>query len=907
MATTQGMTPKTRFPKIEDGEEGAIDFRNHHFAEYNTYRIRQMQRIVRAIFYDLGRQWIELDTQLSAGEGGRGYHFREQQGSAGVDMPRPVTNHVAPAIDVEFATLAKRQWQPKIPTFSRDPRMEAAAKVANEVLSDRLKKLGWDDLRDRHIRNMITMGTSILKSYWDESFYETSWVSEQEAAVCNQCHRMFASKEVPAGLPEHWAEGKDYADFEETPDTVELGNCPNCGSTDIGPLELDEETSHQTDMFGRPLGRNVPKGNTAIEVLTPFEYYPQNCGIFHTSQSVKMHGVSKIRSLDWVEEHYPEYADQIEPEDPVELLRDHPILGEWDYMGRYDVGLDAGVLDQHVRVYEMYQEPTYRFPKGRAIVIIGKTQNLVVENGDLIKEVTGADGKTACVPKVCFASAVWKPREGEFWGKSLVDDLISPQNRINGIDAQVIEARERMGSPNLIVPEDADLQGPESRSGYGSAKLFTYNLSALNPSAKPEVFGSILMPSGVYQERQGVLQDMTKIIGPADIEIGEAPRNVTTTSGLQILGEQAERRRGTREREITSSIQKVWEHQLQLLWVLRVDTDYYEAETPDGSWELKQYTRDHIKGQTKVIVEKQAYIDRSIVMREAAREAMVDGLYVLDSPLAKKKLLELRGLPTDVNEDTSLQIDHAKRIWADFVDEAKIPVVDQSIDNPSIRFQVLGTMLLQDEGKTISDHCLWPAILLKIAGWEEDLMMMDQQDAMVRQTYGGEPPPEVANEQYAKLKIAHQQALVGYQQQMQTLEMMKNAGAPIPQGPPPMPPQEPPAPVFIPRQLETRIYMVWQSMIKQHGGLNAEITDAAVKRMQNPMEFAAEVDNFLKFRAVVEAYRLLGQPSVAPGSTPGQPGAMPPPPSPGAGGPQQPPAPPSPAQPPGGNPMEQGR
>lgn len=898
------MPATKRFPKVDEGIEPLIQFRDNHFSDYNVYRDRHMARIVTAIYYDLGNQWIERDTNIV--EGGRGYAFREQQQTGEVELPRPVTNHCAPAVDVEFATLAKRQWTPKIPTFSRDPRMEAAAKVANEILSDRLKKLGWDDVRDRFIRNVIVHGTGIMKSYWDESYYETTWVSSEEPKVCTQCNAMFASDSVPEGFAEKYAENpatklEDFEGGEE----LQMGNCPCCGGA-LGELDLDEETSKSgKDIFGRALGKMTPRGNTAIELITPFEYFPQNAGIFYNTSNVRMHGICKVRSLDWVEEHYPEYADQIDPEDPVELMAEHPILGEWDLMGRFDTGYDSGLLDNHTRVFELIHEPTYRFPKGRYVVIVGKRQSVVVKNGDLIREVTDQDG-TASVPVVCVASAVWKQREGEFWGKSLVDDLVSPQNRVNGIDAQVIEARERMGSPNLMMPEDADLQGPESRAGYGAAKLFRYQLSALNPNAKPEVFGSVLMPSGVYQERQAVLQDMTKIIGPADIEIGEAPRNVTTTSGLQILGEQAERRRGTREREITSAIQKVWEHQLAMLWTLRVDTDYYEAETPDGTWEMKQYSRQHIKGQTKVQVEKQAYIDRSIIMREAAREAMVDGLYVIDSPLAKKRLLELRGLPTDVNEDTTLQIDHAKRVWADFVDEGKVPVIDVSIDNPSIRFQVLGTMLLQDEGKRVAEDALWPQILPLIAGWEEDLMQLDQLDAKTRAQYGGEPPKEEAEAAYAKLVSAHQQAQEAQaQMQKQQEQMALTTGQP----PQPAMPMEPPLPpVFIPRQFEIRIFMVWQQLIEKHGGIAQALEEKAKKAMLPVEKIMIKVDKFLKFRAVVEAYRLLGTPGPAPGSTPGPPGA----PeqgggAPAPGGPTEPQAPPSPAQPPGGNPMEQGR
>jgi hypothetical protein len=455
------------------------------------------------------------------------------------------------------------------------------------------------------------------------------------------------------------------------------------------------------------------------------------------------------------------------------------------------------------------------------------------------------------------------------------------------MDAQTIEARERMGSPNLLIPEDADLEGPEFNAAYGLGKLFRYRVSPINPDAKPEVFGSILMPQGVYNERQACIDDMTAIVGPADIEVGEAPRNVTTTSGLQILGEQAERKRATRERGIVTSLESIWEHQLKLLWVNRVDPDTYEQASPDGSWELKQYDREAIAGQTKVKVEKQAYVDQSVIMREATREALTDQLYDATSPLAKKRILENMGLPTDINEDSSLQIDKAKQQWVDFVDDQVIPVIDPSIDNHQIRFQTLGTMILQDEGKQMAAEAGWDQILPLIAGWEDTLSRLEAVDARTREFYGGEPPPQEAAEMYAE-------ALSNYEEQKKQFDTMvatvlEDAG-PDGQNPDaaaamPPPPQEPPAPVFLPKQIEIKIFGVWQQMIDvrtaeqppEMQGLQAVIIGKANQTMQDPGEVQQKVEQFMRFRAVVDGYRLMAQkaqmaamaPQVAPGSSPG--------------------------------------
>jgi len=889
-----------RFPKLDATPEEIQDFQDRYFSKLNTYRVRHMERINKSLYYILGRQWVERDDEIMP-EGARGFAIRDMAPDDQVELPRPVTNLIAPSVDTEFATLSKRQWVPKIPTYSRDPRMEAAAKVADDVLNDRLKKLGWEDVRDRFILNLIHMGTATLHSFWEESYFETSWVSVPNPVRCPACSTTYASPDVPQTMATMI--GATIQDVPKDDPLLPLPACLNCGSP-LQPTDLSEPESHLLDALGRPLGQSLPKGGTALELITPFEYYPENSGVGHTPESVRQHGIAKVRSLDWIEEHHPELIDQVEPESQEELIRDHPLLGEWDIAGRLDAALDTGVYDQHAMVYDLFAHPSYRFPLGRAIRIIGSTQRLVARNEPLVRKVQDPEsGEEAAVPISCVASAVWKPREGEFWGKTLADDLISPQNRINGIDAQTIEARERMGSPNLLTPEDASLEGPEFRSGFGLGKIFKYAVSAVNPQAKPEVFGAITMPSGTAIERQNCVDMMTRIIGPADIEIGEAPRNITTTSGLQILGEQAERRRATRERGITSAFKKIWEHQLQLLWTLRVDTDTYEAKLPDGSWEIKQYSRQHIGGQTKVEIERQAYIDRSIIVRESARQALVDGLYDASTPIARKKLLELMGLPTDVNEDTNLQIEHARRVWVDFADHRKIPVVDSSLDNPALRFQVLGIMLLQDEGQRLATEALWPEILPLIAGWEEEHAQLSAIDDQTRALYGGEPPPAQAAEAYAQLMISYQEAKAAFDAQAEQIQANPMAAA----APPGQPPQQPLPPIFLPKQPEQRIYMVWQGMFKKKlgpQGLAPLLLDRATKVMQDPMELVQTVDSFLRFRAVVEAYKLMSAPMPAPGSVPGGPGAL-------AGGPPEagapmpgmqeggpPPTPSTPPQPP---------
>lgn len=847
----------TRIPDLTAQDSEILDFRDHFFNYYAVYRCRQMERMAMNLHYQLGRQWLELDHEVLL-DGVRGYVFRDARRTSEVEMPRPVTNLIAPAVEVEMASLGKRELTPNVLANSKDPRIQAAAKCAKEILDYRLKCLNWPEKRELATFLTIVTGTGILRSHWDETYADLTTIGSPNAAICPQCGTLVASRNMPQSALQtgsvkntNGIQSLPSDDPSEDPQ-VQLQNCPTCDTTvPLAPYSVSpDEAQQKTDFMGRPMGMQVPKGNTQMEVVSPFELFPENGGIGVTPDSARTWGQATARDMDWIEERWPDQIDNIQAEDPTELMRFHPILGEWTLLGRFDTALDSGVYDNHARVYEVHCEKTYRFPQGRSLIIVGST---VLENGPLYKTVQLATGESVTAPSTCYSAARYKIRHGEFWGQGLVDDLISPQNQVNGIKAQTIEARERMGSPNLFVPEDSELNGPEWYQQYGSGRIMRYTPSAINPGAKPEVFGGEAMPPETFRELEMAMDAITKVSGPQDIEVGEAPRNISTTSGLQLLGEQAERRRAPRERALTSMYEKIWSHQLQLLWAFRTETDTYDVADDSGSWEEKQFDRTFISGQTKVEIEKQAHVDKSLYQREGTREAQADGLYVLNNQAAIKKILEYRGLPTDVNDDLNRQVDIAKQQWVDFMDESVIPVIDESLDDFKIRFNVLGTFLLTDEGKRLEKAVGWSQILTKITGWEPELMQAEAIDQQAIMLYGSRTPdPASAQKTFA-------QATLNYQKQVAAQKLMADAGKHLAQegmAPPPqqaLPPQPPPPPIFLPATKQDRIFAIWMKMLMSPG------MGQPGQPPQQPPQLSQEQQLFLRFRAVVDAYRLLAK------------------------------------------------
>lgn len=817
---------RLQVPSLEASDSELLDYRDAAFGDRNTLRCRRLENAARNLLYFFGRQWIELDPQLLY-QGARGFAFRDIHRNSR-DVPKPVFNWISGAVEIEQASLGRRQLTAKVMPVSRDPRAEAAAKVAEDILQDRLHKLHWPDIREHFTFLTIVTSLGLLKSYWDESYADLGFYDNPEASQCMTCGH-------------------------KSPDP---GDCPTCG-TPMEPYSMAPEEAPT-------LGIARPRGQTAIEVVSPFDFYPENSGIDVDWNTIRVWRQATPRSLEWVFERYPELEGHLEPENPQELMKNHPVLGDWDIVGRLDSNLDADMFANHVMVYETHADKSYKNPMGRSIVIAG---DKVAKSDTLYRQVE--DGRE--VKLVCYAGANWETKHREIWGKSICDDLISPQNVYNGLCSLELESIARTGAPNIIMPEGSSADGPEFYETYDNVgKLIRYRVDPLNPAAKPEVLGGITAPPGVGQSKNEAKEAIQTIQGPTSIEVGEAPRNITTTSGLQLLGDQAEKRRGYRERSLISAFEKIWGHQLELLNSLRIDEDEYEATLDDGSWELRAYDRAAIAGQIKVKIEKQAEVDKSLFTKEAVREAMADGLYGpvdMLSPIAKAKILKLRGLPTDVVEDKDHQIDLVKRRWADFLDFGTVPTIDPTIDDPAIQFNGLATYLISNEGIQLAEAANWAGVLKKIAGWEQRLAQAEAADAAARATYGTDNP-EQAQGMYQELQAQHQEAQAAYEEQVAQAEaLVKQGGAPPALAPPP---QAPPPPMFLPGDKADRIYGIWVSMLQEKGMVEPK-APVLVGGVPDPNAAMAKQNTYLKFRAVVDAYKLMSAPTPAPGTPAGNP------------------------------------
>lgn len=850
------------FPQKNAAPNDLVAFRDRQISPWNTYRVRQMQRISIAINYTLGNQDLELDRATMVANS-RGYTFRSRH--PGRALPGKDNNKISAPVEVEIASILKRQWIPKVPASSPDPRVAAAAQVAEGVLLFNLDAGGWPETRYENAYNFVVTGTSFLTSFYDELYTELHTISAPTAVYCQQCQSPYYSKQIPMSAAQMLPQGSEnLRPVAGQPDLLEMGGCPQCGGQ-FHPAGLDgfEPTPDMQDILGRPIMLDAPKGRARFEADIAYEMYPENGGVRVTPSSMRRICRRKVRSLDWLEERVPNAIDEYEiyPETAQTLIHQNPQLGDWGALSAYNYNYDGGLLDHHVNVDEMIEQPTVRNPMGRYVLMV---RNQVLKDDDLLMKATIAGEEVWC-PKMQVSIGRYRLRPGEIWGAGLPDGVISKQNRYNTIMAQHALVRGSMGSPSILASNGMNMSGPEYLTGYAGRVLRFEVDPTIPPDSKlaaPTIFPGVSFPSESYKELEILDRDIKEEVGPQEIDYGAAPKNITTTSGLQILGENSQTRRDPREVEYFNSLQRMWSHLLNIEWCKRTDEAMYEVAGPNNTWAVKKYSQLSLCGLTKVKAEKQAFAEKSIVARESIREAQVDGLIDISSPVIRKKVLESRGLPSDLNEDSSLQIDRAEQQWTDFIDEGVVPVIDQTLDNSAVRWHVFGLHLQMDEGTDLQKACRWSEFLRLIGGWEDDLASMLDAEAQQLAIYGQRfTSQQETAEPYA-------QQVLQYQQQKKQWDMDSKTGAalvakggqpPPPAGDAPMPP---PKPIILPALIQDKISAIWQSKIQQNPDLAAF--------MQQTVPFNEKevlVSGFVEFRAMVEAHRQLAL-NPPPGPTP---------------------------------------
>jgi len=147
------------------------------------------------------------------------------------------------------------------------------------------------------------------------------------------------------------------------------------------------------DPFGRPMSKQVPKGNWRLKTISPYDQFVRNLGVDEKPNTLDEFTIVEVVPIDYVRNHFPN-GHLVKAEQPAVLMMFHPVAGERTiYQGTGAGG--PGMFRNHVRLKRKFQKPRMEVPKGedgkpipnapaqpnrgRAVVMAG---DVVLEDGD---------------------------------------------------------------------------------------------------------------------------------------------------------------------------------------------------------------------------------------------------------------------------------------------------------------------------------------------------------------------------------------------------------------------------------------------------------------------------------------------------------------------------------------------
>jgi len=903
----QGKPEWLHLPTLNSTDEEIRGYFNEQISPNSDRRRFHTQRSALNLWFYLGRQWIEPRSTLAPGNGS--YHFREIYRNSQAAFPRPVTNIIAPSVDNEIARLGRKELVPDTSPAKNKPEWQAAARLGKDLLIAEMAKQIWADKRDELYLNFTLESVACLRTAWDENDRDRTLVASPDTVYCPMCQRKYASKTVPRsfsslGIPGEMEEmgpvdmrhTETLSDFEEKGEAsamhpqgiprVNMQDCPYCEkATKLEPYPVNEEEAGESDTFGRPMGLMVPTGSGEIDPVSIHEYFPENGGIqIEPREQVVFHRMT-VETLENIALRYSELGDEIRPEAPATLIRMNPLYAEPTLSGGAATGMEC--FRNHARLQEcvVLPQPHIQGLERGAIFHRMAEGNRVLKK-ELMVEVEGDEGKYKYVPRIAYHFARFKRIPKNFWGRSFVDDLIPIQRRLNELDAQVVDLRER-GKPSMYLPKGTTIATREDVQG--SMVFIEYD--SPDPTWQP---GQALFPgvpitgNPYFQERNQIMQDAQAVGFPQDIEMGQSPGSVKTTSGLMLISEEASQKRAPRERALALMYEGAFTHLLQMNWAFRKEDSAYEVQTEAGTFEQKSFTGTDLVGDLRVKVNARAGYDQTLYNKEAAAEAMDRGLYIVDSSDARDKLLDIMKLPKDINEGAGIQIRRAEMAWSDFMRLNKIPEPDYSMWDFQTWHGIFTKRWMDDECYARQQEVIFADIWTELITWEDKLQQaddMEEQFALYKET----PPEEwqaifqQGTQKVDEAKRAFEQTMLRFNQ-VQSSAMQAQGAPPAPPAPPPLEQFPPPPPEgfqFLPDALHERLYEVWKRMLPQmRTGLEAAKTTQSMGVPQPQAKKMMDLDLLLRMRAIIEAFRLLAAPP------PMGPEGMPPGGAPDAGPPQ---------------------
>ena len=331
----------------------------------------------------------------------------------------------------------------------------------------------------------------------------------------------YAKAEVSTSILQYT---QKVSDFETKKNTLIQWNelCGNCFWLSWWDKDKGEKFATKTvieeDAEGNTRKREVAffQGDIDYGLITPYEVFPES--IF--KQTVEAQRSIILEQVKTVEDIYDLYGVKVEGTS-VETFELTPVTsgGGFGYENTI-VSLGHRKLENAQKVITYFERPSKHKPGGQMIIVVGDSE--LVYYGDLPYS------------RIPIVQCICREVPGQFFGKSVIEDLIPRQRAYNGCLNRIHEYIKRIAIGNLAVQEGSiDIEEYE-QEGLAPGAMLVYREGSQPPVPIPN--GQL--PSEIMTERYNLKTDMEYVAGTSQLMVnGATPSGVTSGTAIENLME----------------------------------------------------------------------------------------------------------------------------------------------------------------------------------------------------------------------------------------------------------------------------------------------------------------------------------------------------------------------------------
>ena len=326
----------------------------------------------------------------------------------------------------------------------------------------------------------------------------------------------------------------------------------------------------------------------------------------------------------------------------------------------------------HEIILEYWEKPNLKYPKGRLIVVAGRTLLYYAEE---LPYMVGDDN----VPALPFVKQIAIKAPGRFFGRSVVERLIPVQRKYNNIHNRIDEYLNRM-TIGILEVEEGSIENMDDIEEYGfEPGMVIYKKKGFE---SPHFLEYNNLPAQFQTEIDWCIQEFIRISGVSELSRDSSiPTGTGSGIALNILKEQDDTRMSLPADYIRKAVMNTGAMWLRLFKqfstgprILRFVGEDNMVQVLD--WEASDITSDDVE------VENENELTRTPAQREQMiKDFMEAGLFndpatgQLDTRM-RQKILDMFSLGTfdDAFDLTDLQMKQAQRENM-FLEKGSIPKV----------------------------------------------------------------------------------------------------------------------------------------------------------------------------------------------------------------------------------------